>query len=109
MWSALEGSILLWTLILAGYIAAVAVNFRRRVTDPLVGWATLITLRGGGVLLRADGRPANPFRPSRRHAHRRSRARTRCCKTTSLVAFHPPLLYLGFVGFTIPFAFAWPA
>ena len=23
-----------------------------------------------------------------------------------LVAFHPPLLYLGFVGFTIPFAFA---
>jgi len=24
----------------------------------------------------------------------------------ALVAFHPPLLYLGFVGFTIPFAFA---
>ena len=23
-----------------------------------------------------------------------------------LVAFHPPLLYLGFVGFTVPFAFA---
>ena len=22
------------------------------------------------------------------------------------MAFHPPLLYLGFVGFTIPFAFA---
>jgi len=23
-----------------------------------------------------------------------------------LVAVHPPLLYLGFVGFTVPFAFA---
>jgi len=23
-----------------------------------------------------------------------------------LVAIHPPLLYMGFVGFTVPFAFA---
>src|SRR3954451_2418767 len=41
MWSALEGSILLWGLVLAGYIAAVARHFRDRITDPLVGWATL--------------------------------------------------------------------
>jgi len=41
MWSALEGSIILWTLILAGYIAAMAIKYRDRVDDPLVGWATL--------------------------------------------------------------------
>ena len=33
-------------------------------------------------------------------------APTRCCRTTPLMAFHPPMLYLGYVGFTVPFAFA---
>ena len=42
MWSNLSGSILLWGLVLAGYLAAVAIHFRRRATDPLVGWATAI-------------------------------------------------------------------
>ena len=39
MWSALEGSILLWALILAGYLVAVVIRFRSRIEDPLVGWA----------------------------------------------------------------------
>ena len=37
MWSALAGSILLWGLILAGYIVAMVWRFRRRAGDPLVG------------------------------------------------------------------------
>src|SRR3954469_18748059 len=41
MWSALEGSILLWALILSGYLAVMVRHFRRRAGDPLVGWATL--------------------------------------------------------------------
>src|SRR5208282_528508 len=41
MWSALAGSILLWGLILAGYVGAVTVRFRRAADDPLVGWAML--------------------------------------------------------------------
>ena len=41
MWSALEGSILLWALVLSGYLAVMARQFRRRASDPLVGWATL--------------------------------------------------------------------
>ena len=43
MWSALAGSILLWGLILSGYIAAMVWRFRRQAADPLVGWATLVT------------------------------------------------------------------
>jgi cytochrome c-type biogenesis protein CcmF len=39
LWSALEGSIILWALILSGYIAVVVHHFRARLTDPLVGWA----------------------------------------------------------------------
>ena len=41
MWSALEGSILLWGLILAGYVVIVARKFRSRLDDPLVAWAML--------------------------------------------------------------------
>src|SRR3954470_389930 len=41
MWSALEGSILLWALVLSGYLAVMVRHFRTRVTDPLVAWATL--------------------------------------------------------------------
>ena len=43
MWSALEGSILLWVVILAGFTAAVAWRFRKRTNDELVGWA-LVTM-----------------------------------------------------------------
>ena len=42
LWSALEGSILLWVLVLAGYIAAVMRKYRRRLDDPLVGWAMVV-------------------------------------------------------------------
>ena len=34
MWGALQGSILLWSLVLAGYLTVVAVRFRARVTVP---------------------------------------------------------------------------
>ena len=39
LWSSLEGSILLWVLILAGYLGLVVWRFRTRREDPLVGWA----------------------------------------------------------------------
>src|SRR2546423_3143505 len=41
-WAALEGSILLWGLLLSVYVAATAWRFRRRGDDPLVAWATLV-------------------------------------------------------------------
>ena len=42
LWSALEGSILLWSLILSGYIVAVVVKFRKRGNDALLGWALVV-------------------------------------------------------------------
>ena len=47
-WSALEGSILLWVLALAIYVAATAFRFRKRYDEPLVAWAALVQY---GVLL----------------------------------------------------------
>ena len=107
LWSSLEGSILLWSLILGGYVVAVVWRFRRRLEDPLVGWALADAVRHLHVLLPADVRAGQPVQGGRRRRCRSTgRARTRCCRTTSLMAFHPPILYLGFVGFSVPFAFA---
>ena len=44
LWGALEGSILVWTLILAGYLAVVMWRFRDRLDDPMVGWALFTML-----------------------------------------------------------------
>lgn len=106
MWSALEGSILLWGLILAGYVAIVANKFRKRLDDPLVGWA-LITLFAicvffFGLMLVA----ANPFGANVPPPGYDGPGPNPLLQNHVLVAFHPPMLYLGYVGFSVPFAFA---
>ena len=107
LWSALEGSILLWVLILAGYTAAVVLAFRKRARRPARRLGAGRDVRRRRVLLPAHARPGQPVRGRcARRPTRRARARTRCCRTTSSWLFHPPILYLGYVGFTVPFAFA---
>jgi cytochrome c-type biogenesis protein CcmF len=106
MWSALEGSIILWTLILAGYIAAMAHKYRDRIGDPLVGWATLVTYVVAGFFFLLMAGPANPFRTISGAVPSDGPGPNPLLQNHPLVAFHPPMLYLGFVGFTIPFAFA---
>jgi cytochrome c-type biogenesis protein CcmF len=106
MWSALQGSILLWTLILAGYIAVMVLKYRHRATDPLVGWATLTTFVVSGFFFLLMVGPANPFRTISGAIPTDGPGPNPLLQNHPLVAFHPPMLYLGFVGFTIPFAFA---
>jgi cytochrome c-type biogenesis protein CcmF len=106
MWSALEGSILLWALVLAGYIAAMAWRFRRRAEDAIVGWATLTCFVVAAFFFGLMLGPANPFRTVSGAVPLDGVGPNPLLQDHPLVAFHPPLLYLGFVGFTIPFAFA---
>ncbi|HEY5025616.1 MAG TPA: heme lyase CcmF/NrfE family subunit [Acidimicrobiales bacterium] len=106
MWSALAGSILLWGLILAGYIAAMVWRFRRQGADPLVAWATLVTLVVAAFFFGLMAGPADPFRTVAGAVPANGLGPNVLLQDNALVAFHPPILYLGFVGFTIPFAFA---
>ncbi|HLI73424.1 MAG TPA: heme lyase CcmF/NrfE family subunit [Acidimicrobiales bacterium] len=106
MWSALAGSILLWGLILAGYIAAMVWRFRRHAADPLVAWATLVTLVVAAFFFGLMAGPADPFRTVAGPAPASGLGPNVLLQDNALVAFHPPVLYLGLVGFTIPFAFA---
>src|SRR5260221_255357 len=106
MWSALEGSILLWSLVLAGYLAVMVRHFRDRVTDPLVAWATLTVFAVSAFFFGLMTGPANPFRLVSGATPLDGPGPNPLLQNHPLVAFHPPMLYLGYVGFTIPFAFA---
>jgi cytochrome c-type biogenesis protein CcmF len=105
LWANLEGSILLWVLVLAGFLAVTAHKFRHRATDPLVAWANLVGLAVALFFFALMLGPANPFR-TLSSPPLDGTGPNALLQDHPLMAFHPPLLYLGLVGFTIPFAFA---
>ncbi len=113
LWSSLEGSILLWALVLTLYLVIIATKFRRRLDDPMVGWALLtmfaVAVFFFGLMLRPvlgiEG-PANPFASFDPPVGFDGPGPNPLLQNHPLVAFHPPILYLGYVGFTVPFAFA---
>jgi cytochrome c-type biogenesis protein CcmF len=103
VWGSHEGSLLLWTLILAIWTAAVAVYSR---SLPSVLMARVIAVMGmisigflAFMILTSnpferifpaplDGRSLNPLLQD------------------PGLAIHPPMLYMGYVGFSVAFAFA---
>jgi cytochrome c-type biogenesis protein CcmF len=106
LWSALEGSILLWVLILTGYLAAIVVKFRKRIDDPLFGWALLTMFVVCAFFFLLVVGPANPFQRFDPAPGYDGPGPNPLLQNHILMAFHPPMLYLGYVGFTVPFAFA---
>ena len=105
MWSSLEGSILLWGLVLAFYTALVWRHFKTRQGDPLVAWAMTVMLAVSAFFCALMIGPANPFKTSL-ITPADGRGSNPLLQNHPLMAVHPPLLYLGYVGFTVPFAFA---
>ncbi len=102
-WGSHEGSLLLWVLMLSSWGAAVAL-FSRRLPEEMVarvlGVMGLVTIGFISFMLitsdpfdrmfppAAEGRDLNPL-----------------LQDPGMV-FHPPLLYMGYVGFSVAFAFA---
>jgi cytochrome c-type biogenesis protein CcmF len=106
LWGGHEGSLYLWVWILTLYTLLVAVHGRKHYPDRLpvilavqgwlmVGFFGLILFLSSPFLrlfpVPADGRDLNPL-----------------LQDPGMV-FHPPMLYLGYVGFSVPFAFAMTA
>ncbi len=105
MWSALEGSILLWALLLAVLIVVVMRRYRAQHQDSVVAWANTVMLGVASFFTLLMAGPADPFvhNPA---LHPTGAGPNALLQDNPLVAVHPPLLYLGFVGMTVPFAFA---
>jgi len=104
LWSALAGSILLWGLALAAFTCVLVWRYRRESKDSVVMWATLTMFGVSAFFTGLMVGPANPFVTI--PAPTQGLGPNALLQDNPLVAIHPPLLYLGFVGFTVPFAFA---
>jgi cytochrome c-type biogenesis protein CcmF len=106
LWSALEGSILLWAFLLAAYTCAVVVWRRKQSeSDPSAPYVlgTLFLINVFFLLVIAW--PANPFeRVSPVPAD--GPGPNALLQNNPFMAVHPPLLYLGYVGMSVPYAFA---
>jgi len=100
-WSGQEGSLLLWLLILTGY-AALAVWLNRRTRD-LVVWAVPVLAGVATFFVFMLCFISSPFKTAPAPAD--GAGMVPSLQNPYMLA-HPPLLYLGYVGLTIPFAFA---
>jgi cytochrome c-type biogenesis protein CcmF len=103
LWGSLEGSLLLWQWLLSLFAAAVVLSQRRKLRE-LMPYTVAVLLTVSAFFLFILVVPANPFR-SQFPIPPDGRGLNPLLLTTSMI-FHPVFLYLGFVGFTIPFAFA---
>src|SRR5579862_4013996 len=106
MWSALQGSILLWTLILCGFGSFLALSYRRRLDDPVVAVALAVVIGVAIFFFGLMAGPADPFAATKGAIPIDGAGPNALLQDNTLVAVHPVFLYLGFVGFTVPFAFA---
>ena len=99
-WGGQEGSLLLWLLILTGY-AALAVWLPERARPRRLGRAGARRRRGFFAFCSCF--VASPFATAAAPAD--GAGLTPSLQNPYMVA-HPPMLYLGYVGLTVPFAFA---
>ncbi|MDA9982453.1 heme lyase CcmF/NrfE family subunit [Gammaproteobacteria bacterium] len=103
VWGAHEGSLLLWGLVLAVWTGAVA-RFSRSVPEAMlarvVGVMGMISV-GFLLFMLFTSNPFARLIP----AAMEGRDLNPLLQDVGL-AIHPPMLYLGYVGFSVPFAFA---
>jgi cytochrome c-type biogenesis protein CcmF len=101
-WGGQEGSLLLWLLVLTGF-GALAVALNRQLLRDLTAW--VVPVLGGIATFFAFMLVAvsSPF--TTQTAPLDGAGLTASLQNPYMVA-HPPMLYLGYVGLSIPFAFA---
>jgi cytochrome c-type biogenesis protein CcmF len=104
LWGALEGSILFWAWVLALYATAV-VWFHHKRPGNLVPYAAMTLLAVAAFFAILLVGPADPFLPMSPVPADGPGPNT-LLQNHILMAVHPPLLYLGYVGMSVPFAFA---
>ncbi|MDQ3381446.1 MAG: cytochrome c biogenesis protein CcsA [Actinomycetota bacterium] len=101
-WGGQEGSLLLWLLVLTGFAAA-SVGLNRRWARDLIVWVVPVFAAVSVFFAFVLVAVASPFTTQAAPAD--GAGMTPSLQNPYMLA-HPVLLYLGYVGLTVPFAFA---
>src|SRR5581483_6887154 len=102
LWGGQEGSLLLWLLVLTGYGAA-AVLLDRKAGRELVAWVVPVLGIVAAFFSLLVVFVASPFKT---HLAPDDGLGLNSSLQSPYMQAHPPMLYLGYVGLTVPFAFA---
>ena len=103
LWSGQEGSLLFWSLLLASYGLVLRLRYK---TDPrLFAYASVIIAAVQVFFLLLLNFAAHPFAIVQGSLPEDGNGLNPLLQYPEMV-IHPPMLYLGYVGFTVPFAFA---
>src|SRR5580700_11153714 len=103
LWSGQEGSLLFWALLLSAYGLVLRLRYK---TDPrLFAYASVIIAAVQVFFLLLLNFAANPFGVMQGTLPADGTGLNPLLQYPEMV-IHPPMLYLGYVGFTVPFAFA---
>jgi len=105
LWSALQGSILLWSLILSVYTVLVARSIGRSGPvgrEAAFSLGTLLIVNVFFLILIAF--PANPF-GTLNPVPANGPGPNPLLQNHAFMGVHPPLLYIGYVGMAVPFSF----
>jgi cytochrome c-type biogenesis protein CcmF len=101
LWSALEGSILFWGLIMGSYVLAFALVYKREHARYMsLALGTMLAVGVFFTFLIAG--PANPFHTVS-PVPMDGPGPNALLQNHYLMIIHPPMLYLGYVGMTVPF------
>lgn len=103
-WGAHEGSLLLWVLLMSGWTFAVAIFSQRIPLDIVARVLAIMGMASVGFLLFILF-TSNPFSRTLPNFPIEGRDLNPLLQDPGLI-FHPPLLYMGYVGFSVAFAFA---
>lgn len=104
VWGAHEGSLLLWALILAGWTFAVSLYSRQLPEVMLARVLGVMGIISTGFLLFLLA-TSNPFARILPQVPLEGRDLNPLLQDIGLIV-HPPMLYMGYVGFSVAFAFA---
>src|SRR5438876_9703834 len=103
LWSGQEGSLLFWSLLLSAY--GLVLRVRHKTDERLFAHASVVIAAVQVFFLLLLNFAAHPFAVMQGSLPQDGNGLNPLLQYPEMV-IHPPMLYLGYVGFTVPFAFA---
>jgi len=108
LWAGQSGSLLFWLFILSIFNTITIIQNQTR-HHSLMPWVIIIMSATQAFFLILTNFITNPFEPTQAEFVVVNGNGLNPLLQNITMAIHPPVLYLGYVGFTVPFAFAFSA